>query len=195
MTGHTDSVTCMAIDGNLLFTGSDDCTIRSWELTLNTPSGELGRHEEGIQDLLRLDNGLLLSCAYDGKIICWHYNEDTKFGEIVKENQQLRCMDYVSESGTLLVGTNTFAILTQSITEWVNFGGIYDEDNLAIEFDSMAEGEEYKYGADDSYGDEMDGRQNMGDSDYDILEGQTLDEAIGDIVANNKTGALAFLQE
>ena len=144
---------------------------------------------------MRLDNGLLLSCAYDGKIICWHYNEDTKFGEIVKENQQLRCMDYVSESGTLLVGTNTFAILTQSITEWVNFGGIYDEDNLAIEFDSMAEGEEYKYGADDSYGDEMDGRQNMGDSDYDILEGQTLDEAIGDIVANNKTGALAFLQE
>ena len=28
LVGHTDSVTCMAIDGNLLFTGSDDCTIR-----------------------------------------------------------------------------------------------------------------------------------------------------------------------
>ena len=76
-----------------------------------------------IQDLLRLDNGLLLSCAYDGKIICWHYNEDRKFGEIIKENQQLRCMDAVTESGTLLVGTNTFAILTQSITDWVNFNG------------------------------------------------------------------------
>lgn len=46
MSGHTDSVTCMAIDGNLLFTGSDDKTIRQWELTLNTPSGIVGCHEE-----------------------------------------------------------------------------------------------------------------------------------------------------
>ena len=77
--------------------------------------------------MLRLDNGLLLSCAYDGKIICWHYNEDKQYGEIVKENQQLRCMDAVTESGTLLVGTNTFAILTQSITDWVNFNGSDEE--------------------------------------------------------------------
>lgn len=46
MSGHEDSVTCMTIDGNLLFTGSDDGTIRSWELTLNTPSGLVGRHTE-----------------------------------------------------------------------------------------------------------------------------------------------------
>ena len=65
-----------------------------------------------VQDLKILDNGLLLSCAYDGKIICWHYNEDIKHGEILKENQQLRCMDAVTESGTLLIGTNTFTILT-----------------------------------------------------------------------------------
>ena len=44
--GHTDSVTCMAIDGNLLFTGSDDCTIRQWELTLGTKTGVIGSHEE-----------------------------------------------------------------------------------------------------------------------------------------------------
>jgi len=37
MSGHLDSVTCMAIDGSLLFTGSDDCSIRQWELTTNTP--------------------------------------------------------------------------------------------------------------------------------------------------------------
>lgn len=80
-----------------------------------------------IQDLKRLDNGLLLSCAYDGKVICWHYNEDVKFGEFVKENQQLRCMDAVTESGTLLIGTNTLAILTQSITDWINFSGFNDD--------------------------------------------------------------------
>ena len=36
-------------------------------------------------------------------------------------------MDAVTESGTLLVGTNTFAILTQSITDWVNFSGFNDD--------------------------------------------------------------------
>ena len=48
MLGHTDSVTCMAADGNLLFTGSEDCTIRQWELTMNTPSGLVGRHDSPI---------------------------------------------------------------------------------------------------------------------------------------------------
>ena len=33
MKGHTDSVTCMTKDDNILFTGGDDCTIRQWELT------------------------------------------------------------------------------------------------------------------------------------------------------------------
>lgn len=74
MTGHTDSVTCMTLDGNLLFTGSDDCTIRQWEMMQYTNSGIVGRHEEPIQDLVTLDNGLILSCAYDGKIICWRYD-------------------------------------------------------------------------------------------------------------------------
>ena len=48
LAGHTDSVTCMTISGNLLFTGSDDCTIRLWNLQSKyTPAEPLGRHDEG----------------------------------------------------------------------------------------------------------------------------------------------------
>ena len=36
-------------------------------------------------------------------------------------------MDAVTESGTLLVGTNTLAILTHSITDWINFSGFNDD--------------------------------------------------------------------
>ena len=76
-----------------------------------------------IQDLVFLkESGLLLSCAYDGKIISWRYADDVEHGRFIKENQQLRTMGAVTESGTLLIGTNTFAILTQSITDWVNYG-------------------------------------------------------------------------
>ena len=143
-----------------------------------------------MQDLKILDNGLLLSCAYDGKIICWHYNEDIKHGEILKENQQLRCMDAVTESGTLLIGTNTFTILTQQITEWINFRS---DEFMPIEGESVME--EQKDYAEDDYDSEIGGYRRRDGEAYDILEGQTLDEALDEIYANNSKGALAMLQE
>ena len=45
MIGHRESVTCMAIDGNLLFSGDDAGIIYQWELTLHTLSGEVGTEE------------------------------------------------------------------------------------------------------------------------------------------------------
>lgn len=69
MRGHSDSVTCMALDGNLLFTGSDDCSIRQWELTLNSPSGVVGEVDERkySQDLdsscLTFSSFLFYSCV------------------------------------------------------------------------------------------------------------------------------------
>ena len=127
-----------------------------------------------IQDLTVLDNGLLLSCAYDGKIICWRYSDDVIHGQVVKENQQLRCMGAVTGSGTLLIGTNTFTILTHSITDWVNF---YKDDDLKrIGYG----GEEYKFEEGDS--DDMEGARNMyDDPNYDVLEGQSLEDAMNEI--------------
>lgn len=84
-----------------------------------------------------------MSCAYDGKIICWKYDEDRQFDMIVKPNQELRCMGAVTENGTLLVGTNRFTILTEGITEWVNFGRMQDG---AFAFEEEEE-EEEKYDA------------------------------------------------
>lgn len=70
MDGHEDSVTCMVIDQNILITGSDDMTIRLWNLESFSYSGLVGTkeqgHKEAIQDLCFLEkSGLLLSCSYD----------------------------------------------------------------------------------------------------------------------------------
>lgn len=102
-------------------------------------------------------------------------------------------MDAVTESGTLLVGTNTFAILTQSITDWVNFNDLDHEfaqqqSELAIEYDSN--GEEIK----DPYAEDSEYRNRYDASDYDVLEGQNVDDALEDIY-NQNGGTLAFLQE
>ena len=39
-------MTCMAIEGYLLFTGSDDRTILHWDLKRFTKIGMIGRHDE-----------------------------------------------------------------------------------------------------------------------------------------------------
>ena len=106
--GHTDSITCMLIDGNMLISGSDDCTILQWNLYLlfmryeeeqklrermhkgNTtmadaeeeakesklgrvflPAGTVGEHKEGVQDLLLLNNGLIVSIGQEKEILIW----------------------------------------------------------------------------------------------------------------------------
>lgn len=46
MEGHEDSVTCMVVDGYMLITGSDDMTIRLWNLQSFKPLSVLGMHEE-----------------------------------------------------------------------------------------------------------------------------------------------------
>lgn len=46
MEGHEDSVTCMVIDGQILITGSDDTSIRLWNLQSFSHLQVLGYHEE-----------------------------------------------------------------------------------------------------------------------------------------------------
>lgn len=58
-----------------------------------------------------MDNGLLLSCSYDKKVIVWIYQRGKVFETYLK-NDELRCMDFVLEAGTLLIGTNSPTILS-----------------------------------------------------------------------------------
>lgn len=45
---HSDSVTCMANDGKMLFTGSDDMTIGVWEMDNRFLVGRLEGHKDSI---------------------------------------------------------------------------------------------------------------------------------------------------
>ena len=49
---HTDSVTCMTMEENFLFSGSDDQTIVMWNLITFQHVGVLRGHKASIQDLL-----------------------------------------------------------------------------------------------------------------------------------------------
>ena len=76
-------------------------------------------------------------------------------------------MGAVTESGTLLIGTNTFAILTQTITDWVNHRDYEMDDYPAIEGDY--DDEEYK-SDDDGWNPNNYGNNHYNDPNN-ILEG------------------------
>lgn len=114
MVGHKDSVTCFAQDGNFLISGSDDMSVIIWntvewyvneansKINTITPHKVLNGHTQSIQDLCVLpNNGIVLSCSYDQKVIAWTYHKDEEnalFREYNKK-EQLRCMDFVDYPG------------------------------------------------------------------------------------------------
>jgi len=51
------------------------------------------------------ETGLLLSCSYDKTVIAWKYETKT-IVEKFEKTEELRCMDYISSSKTLFIGTN-----------------------------------------------------------------------------------------
>jgi WD40 repeat protein len=71
--GHRDSINCLAMDGNILFSGSDDKTIRLWDTVNPQFLTLIEAHEHGVKDLLVIDDsGYLVSCATEA-IHVWDY--------------------------------------------------------------------------------------------------------------------------
>lgn len=72
-TKHKDTVDCICrISANLIATGSQDGTIRAIHLEPNRSLGEIGDHQDGVQQiLLSHDEQFLISCAMDGEVKFW----------------------------------------------------------------------------------------------------------------------------
>ena len=140
---HTDSVTCMAIDANMLFTGSDDMTIRIWEMTQRYCVGILEGHKDSIQDMILLqENGLLVSCSFDKSICVWKY-ENRQLVDQYEKQEELRCMDYLSSTKTLFVGTNQKSILTVNIEKLLD--PVIKQMTFTGDFNLNQELEQYGY--------------------------------------------------
>lgn len=121
MEGHSDSITCMVLDANILITGSDDCTIRLWNLGNFTPSGLVGRHQTPVQSMVLIsETGLLLSSSQDKDVICWIYQKGKVLDRFSKQ-EHLMCMDYVGMEGVLMLGSDQGNILTHGIVSYINF--------------------------------------------------------------------------
>jgi WD40 repeat protein len=81
-----------------------------------------------------LENGLVLSCGCDknDNVKVWHYKSNTLYKSFTK-GEDLRCMDYLPDEGTLLLGSNSGQILSHKIEDLIAFDDM--EDIAMLEMD------------------------------------------------------------
>ena len=76
--GHYSHVAALCVlQDNLLISGSDDGTIRLWDLTSGLQIAELESHDAFISDLCLLHGGRLASSSGDGTIAIWDLESGT----------------------------------------------------------------------------------------------------------------------
>ena len=125
--GHTDAINAFAIEQNFLYSGSDDKTIKVWDLENLLPLYTLSKHTLPVRDLLFIyESGHLVTCGNDGKIIVWN----TQTMEPVKtfeRNNHLSTLSFLCIQNVLLVGTEQNTILTVPIEPYL--GNINGEDH------------------------------------------------------------------
>ncbi|KAF0699348.1 Aste57867_10064 [Aphanomyces stellatus] len=121
LSNHEDAVTCLAFDGAFLFSGSDDCSIKIWNVLDPRSAYELGfiqAHAMSVRDLIVLPPlGHLVSCAYDGKIRVWNYQSCGSYGNYAslihefKKKEKMRCLAFWPGKNSIVCGTGDKTVL------------------------------------------------------------------------------------
>lgn len=114
--GHTDAIVCFAVDANLLFSGSVDCTVRIWETSQGIPLKEVKVHNVTVQALLVVpDTGYVASCAFDGRMVLWDPQIAKKEGVVevqtYEQPEEFRSLAYVELNHMILVGCESGKII------------------------------------------------------------------------------------
>ena len=160
-------MTCLALDKNVLFSGSDDCSIMVWDthnnLLLTTLTGHTGRilsfKNIAMQDLLILEEtGLLVSCAEDKKINIWNYQAKEVL-KTIQKGDYFKTLDYINSLKILFGGNMNKNVYSFQIGEYLNkeeakggkAGEEEEEDDDELEDKSLALEEKEKNKEDELY--------------------------------------------
>jgi RNA polymerase sigma factor (sigma-70 family) len=109
LTGHTDSVTSLAFspDNRLLASGSQDRSIRLWDLTADDPrSTILGGHDKGVTALAFVPTAenILASAGIDGTIKLWDIVTGRRLATLPGGSGPILALSAAPDSKTLASG-------------------------------------------------------------------------------------------
>ena len=89
LSGHSNAVRCMIAEGNRLYSGGDDFTIRCWDLDTATEKGApwpITMHRDSVRSLA-LHQVFLFSASNDGTLCAWN----TQSAQLVRQLDAREC--------------------------------------------------------------------------------------------------------
>lgn len=117
--GHSEAVTCLAIDGNFLLSGAEDGTVRMWDLHSFMALGLLRVHEAPVEDLLIVPgSGWLITCSTDHTVRVWDYGTGQEL-KAWRHPEQFRCIALKRSTSHVVAGTDEHHIVSFPLSDVV----------------------------------------------------------------------------
>jgi WD40 repeat protein len=113
LNGHTDAVSCLAINrsGQMLASGSNDYTVRLWNLTDASPRKVLEGHTDWVTGVaLGPDEQILASSSRDHSLRLWSFPDGTLLKRLDGHTGDIRCLAFNLDGRILLTGSDDATI-------------------------------------------------------------------------------------
>jgi G protein beta subunit-like protein len=107
--GHTTNVTSVSFqsNGKWVVTGSEDGTIKIWDLRTRGHQREYSHNRVAVNDVIIHPNqGELISCDQNGSIKIWDLGGNVCTHELVPEDSAMRSLSIASDGSLLVAGNN-----------------------------------------------------------------------------------------
>ncbi len=144
---HKDDVTSIAFssDGYTLVSGSNDHSIKVWNLILRKSKLTLNGHSAPVNDLdISQDGKWIVSAGKDGKVVLWNGVTGEKIREVVNDEVAVTAVRFNSNDSLLAIGfsdgklkiwnqqLNQFTIETRLHNEGINSILFKEKENILI---------------------------------------------------------------
>ncbi|KAI8921956.1 WD40-repeat-containing domain protein, partial [Powellomyces hirtus] len=93
MRGHTDSVTCLCVRDEYVFSGSLDKTIRQWDTTSGRCTRTLMGHTKWVKTMA-VDDRMLISGGWDEVILVWDWKQGTLLHSLPINHGPIVCLQF-----------------------------------------------------------------------------------------------------
>ena len=115
--GHTEAVTCLALDANFLLSGSEDGSVRVWDMHSYMALGRIAAHDAPVEGMLVVpEAGYLVSCSTDRTVRVWDYGAGEEL-KTWRHPEEFRCVAHKRSTGHIVAGTDQHSIVSFPLFE------------------------------------------------------------------------------
>eukprot|EP01117_Protostelium_nocturnum_P015804 TRINITY_DN6158_c1_g2_i1.p1 TRINITY_DN6158_c1_g2~~TRINITY_DN6158_c1_g2_i1.p1 ORF type:complete len:988 (-),score=211.92 TRINITY_DN6158_c1_g2_i1:26-2989(-) len=103
--GHTNAVSCLSMEENLLVSGGQDHTIRLWDVAQGFALNTLKGHTDGVKCVSLCKEKSSLYSSSDNQLKCWNLETGKIVSSTKIHSDVISCTQYVPDRGVIITGS------------------------------------------------------------------------------------------